>query len=175
MKCPACSNMLQQITLADVTVDVCKGGCRGIWFDQFELKKFDEPHESAGQALLDVERDKSIIIDHTKRLNCPKCDDIVMMRHFFSVKKEAEVDECPRCGGFWLDAGELTKIRSLFNTEQERHQAAEEYFSEIFDNQLAAMKAGSGDKLSKARNIANMFRFICPTYYIPGKQDWGAF
>jgi len=23
--------------------------------------------------------------------------------------------------------------------------------------------------------ISNMFRFICPSYYIPGKQDWGAF
>ena len=175
MECPACSNMLQQITVADVTVDVCKNGCGGIWFDQFEFKKFDEPHESAGQELLGTERDKNIVVDHTKRLKCPKCGDIVMMRHFFSIKKEVEVDECPGCGGFWLDVGELGKIRSLFNTEEERHQAADEYFSEIFDNQLAAMKAESGDKLKKARNIANMFRFICPSYYIPGKQDWGAF
>jgi hypothetical protein len=22
---------------------------------------------------------------------------------------------------------------------------------------------------------SNMFRFICPSYYIPGKHDWGAF
>jgi len=175
MECPACSNMLQQITVADVTVDVCKGGCGGIWFDQFELKKFDEPHESAGQELLDVERDKGIIVDHTKRLNCPKCDDIVMMRHFFSVKKEVEVDECPGCGGFWLDAGELGKIRTLFNTEEERHKAADDYFSEVFGDKLTAMCAGDKAKLNKARKIANMFRFICPTYYVPGKQDWGAF
>jgi len=175
MECPACSNMLQEITVADVTVDICKGGCGGIWFDWFELKKLDEPHESAGRELLDVERDKGIIIDHTKRLNCPKCDDIVMMRHFFSVKKEVEVDECPSCGGFWLDAGELGKIRTLFNTEEERHKAADEYFSEVFGDKLTAMRAGDEAKLNKARKIANMFRFICPTYYIPGKQDWGAF
>ena len=175
MECPACSNMLQEVTVADVTVDVCKGGCGGIWFDQFELKKFDEPHESAGQELLDVERDKSIIIDHTKRLKCPKCGDIVMMRHFFSVKKEVEVDECPGCGGFWLDIGELGKIRGLFNTEEERHKAADEYFSEVFGDKLTAMRAEDEAKLNKARRIANMFRFICPTYYIPGKQDWGAF
>ena len=175
MKCPACGNPLQEMTVSDVTVDVCKGGCGGIWFDQFEFKKFDEPHESSGEALLEIERDESITINHTKRWKCPKCDDIVMMRHFFSVKKEVEVDECPGCAGFWLDYGELGKIRSLFDTEEERQEAARQYFSEIFDNQLTAMKAESEDKLNKAGKIANIFRFICPSHYIPGKQDWAAF
>ena len=175
MKCPACSNMLQEMTVGDVTVDVCKGSCGGIWFDNFELKKIDEPHESVGEALLDIERDESIVIDHTKRLKCPKCDDVVMMRHFFSVKKEVEVDECPGCAGFWLDAGELRKIRSLFSTEEERHKAADAYISEVFGDKLTAAEAQSEDKRSKAGKIANMFRFICPSYYISGKQDWGAF
>jgi len=163
------------MTVGDVTVDVCRGGCGGIWFDSFEFKKFDEPNESAGESLLDIERDASIVLDRTKRLKCPKCDDIVMMRHFFSVKKEVEVDECPGCGGFWLDAGELRNLRSLFNTEEERHKAADEYFSEVFGDKLAAMQAEDEAKLAKARKISNMFRFICPSYYIPGKQDWGAF
>jgi len=175
MKCPACSNQLQEMTVSDVTVDVCKGGCGGIWFDHFEIKKFDEPHESAGDELLQTERDAELTVDHTKKLKCPKCDDIVMMRHFFSIKRQVQVDECPACGGFWLDSGELGGIRSLFNTEEERHKAAQEYFSEVFGDQFTAMKAESEEKLKKARNIANMFRFICPSYYIPGKQDWGAF
>ena len=175
MNCPACGNVLQAITVSDIMVDVCEGGCGGIWFDNFELKKFDEPHESAGEELLDIEQDPSIIVDRSQRLKCPKCDDVVMMRHFFSVKKEVEVDECPSCGGFWLDAGELCKIRILFATEQERERAAEEYFSEIFGGEIAAMKAEDQAKLDKIRKISNMFRFICPSYYIPGKQDWGAF
>ena len=49
MECPACGKQLQQMTAGDVTVDVCKGGCGGMWFDNYELKKFDEPHESAGE------------------------------------------------------------------------------------------------------------------------------
>jgi hypothetical protein len=175
MKCPACENILQEMTVGDVAVDVCKGGCGGIWFDNFELKKFDEPHESAGEALLDLERDESLIVDHTKRLKCPKCDDVVMMRHFFSVKKGVEVDECPGCAGFWLDAGELRKIRGLFKTEEERHEAAEEYFEEVFGDHFKAMKAESEEKLAKTRKIVSLFRFICPSNYIPGKQDWGAF
>jgi hypothetical protein len=160
MNCPACANVLQKINVGDVEVDVCQGGCGGIWFDNFELSKFDEPHESAGEELLEIERNENITVDHTQRFKCPKCDDIVMMRHFFSVKKNVEVDECPGCGGFWLDAGELGKIRSLFNTEEERHKAAEEYFTEVFGGNLAAMEAEDQEKLKKAQKIANMFRFI---------------
>ncbi|MHC4500134.1 MAG: TFIIB-type zinc ribbon-containing protein [Planctomycetota bacterium] len=175
MKCPACPNMLQEMKVGDVTVDVCKAGCGGIWFDNFELKKFDEPHEAVGEALLDIERNEGIVIDPSKRLNCPKCDDVVMMRHFFSVKKQVQVDECANCGGFWLDAGELRKVRSLFDTEEQRREAANEYFQDLFGADLAAMRAESEEKLARTRKVANMFRFICPTYYIPGKQSWGAF
>ena len=175
MKCPACGNNLQEINVSGVAVDVCQGGCGGIWFDNFELKKFDEPHESAGEELLDIERDEGIALDHTKTLKCPKCEDIIMTRHFFSVKKQVKVDECPGCGSFWLNAGELGRIRSLFNTEEEKNKAAEEYFSEVFGSQLVAIKDANEAKLKKAQKVSNIFRFICPSYYVPAKQDWGAY
>jgi Zn-finger nucleic acid-binding protein len=38
MKCVACGNDLQKITVKDITGDACKGGCSGMLFDQFELK-----------------------------------------------------------------------------------------------------------------------------------------
>lgn len=175
MKCPACSRYLQSMTFSAVTVEVCKGGCGGIWFDAFELKKVDEPHESAGKALLGVERNPRITVDHSQRRGCPGCTAVVMMRHFFSAKRQVEVDECPKCGGFWLDSGELARIRSEYQTEAERNAAALAYFAELFDGELAAMRAHSQAKLEKARSIAKMFRFICPSAYLPGKQDWGAF
>ncbi len=175
MKCPACSNELQEMTVADITVDVCKGGCGGMWFDNFELKKFDEPHESTGQALLEIERDPNVVAENQEKLKCPKCDNIVMMRHFFSVKKKVEMDECPGCAGIWLDAGELAQIRSMFETEEEKHKAAEEYFDDVFGDELAAAEAKEQAKLEKVRRATRVFRFICPTNYIPGKQDWGAY
>jgi Zn-finger nucleic acid-binding protein len=175
MNCPACSNELTQMTVADVTVDVCKNGCGGIWFDNFELKKFDEPHESAGEKLLEIERNPNVQIDRNRRFNCPKCRDVVMMRHFFSVKHKVQVDECPSCAGIWLDAGELGQIRELFDSEEARHQAADEYFQQVFGKELKAMQAEDEAKLAKARKFANMFKWICPTAYIPGKQSWGAF
>lgn len=175
MNCPACKNQLSQMAAGGITVDVCKGGCGGIWFDNFELRKVDEPLESAGEILLDIDRNEKIKIDHTKRRRCPKCNGIIMMRHFFSVKKQVTVDECPGCGGYWLDVGELATIRKEFNTEGERRKAAEEYFSEIFDKQLAEMRGKSEEQAERARKIAWLFRFICPSYYLPGKQTWGAF
>jgi len=175
MNCPACSNELTQMTIADVTVDVCKNGCGGIWFDNFELNKFDEPNESSGAELLDIERNPNVQVDHNRRFNCPKCDGVVMMRHFFSVKHKVQIDECPGCAGIWLDAGELGQLRELFDSEEARHQAFDEYFQQVFGKEFAAMEAEDDAKLAKTRQFANMFKWICPSAYIPGKQSWGAF
>ncbi|MHC4758381.1 MAG: TFIIB-type zinc ribbon-containing protein [Planctomycetota bacterium] len=174
MKCPACFNELQEVVVGDVNVEVCKGGCGGMWFDNFEVKKFDEGHETGGEELLDVEKNPSVSVDRSQRLNCPKCDEIVMMRHFFSIKNQVEVDECAGCGGIWLDAGELAQIREQFETEEERKQAAHDYFKDVFAKHFSEMEAENEAKLAKTRRIAKMFRFICPSYYVPGKQDWGA-
>ncbi len=175
MKCPACSNTLIEKTVGNITVDICQGGCGGIWFDQFELKKLDEPHESEGEELLLIEVDENVQVDHNERRHCPKCESTLMLRHFYSVKREVEVDECQTCAGYWLDSGELSSIRKQFNTEQERKDAASAYFDDIFGTQLAAMRADNQVKREKAQKIANAFKFITPSYYIPGKQDGGAF
>jgi len=98
-----------------------------------------------------------------------------MMRHFASVKRRITLDECPKCGGTWLDAGELTAIRDEFTSEEERTRAGEEYFTALFGDDLKRMRAEDEAGLERSRRIANMFRFICPSYYLPGKQSWGAF
>jgi Zn-finger nucleic acid-binding protein len=175
MDCPACKRPLKQEEIADITVDVCEGGCGGIWFDRFELQKFDEKHESAGEALLDVSKDPGVKVDPSERRRCPKCMDFVLLRHFFSVKREVVVDECAGCGGFWLDTGELSKIREQFGSEGERKAAAEAYFDEVFGEKLTEMSSQGQEKLDKAKKVARAFRFICPSYYIKGKQKWGAF
>ncbi|PYM10276.1 MAG: hypothetical protein DME18_16660, partial [Verrucomicrobia bacterium] len=111
MKCPACFNPLSSVTIGRLTVDVCRGGCGGIWFDAFELQQVDEPRESAGEWLINIERDPKLHVDFTAKRVCPKCDDIKLKRRHFSAERRVEVDECPGCGGYWLDAGELEKIR----------------------------------------------------------------
>jgi Zn-finger nucleic acid-binding protein len=175
MKCPACGSGLEQMTVGGLTVDVCRDGCAGIWFDNFELKKVDEKHESAGAELLALRRNLDVVVDHSLKRECPKCSGQKMAKHFMSVKRQVEVDECPACGGFWLDPGELAKIRDQFQTEEDRKQAASEYFEDVFADDLAKMEEESKEQLERAQSVAKMFRFICPTYYMPGKQGWGAF
>ena len=52
MQCPACYNQLSPFQVGNVTVDVCQGGCGGIWFDAFELQRVDDQAEAAGEAML---------------------------------------------------------------------------------------------------------------------------
>jgi uncharacterized protein len=176
MNCPACGHLLSSRTVGDVTVDVCDGGCGGIWFDHFELRKLDEPTESAGEQLLDVRRDPGVTVDPTERYGCPKCtDDVVMMRHFWSVKREVTIDECPECGGVFLDAGELGSIRHEFPSEEARQAAADAYFKDVVDPQLDRQHELDEEELARAQKFAHAFRFITPSWYLPGKQAGAAF
>jgi hypothetical protein len=103
---------LTEFKFGGVTVDACAGGCAGIWFDAFELQKVDEPHEVPGEHLLQVQRDPNLQVDFARRRDCPRCDGVKLKRHFFSARRHVEVDHCPNCGGYWLDSGELEKIRA---------------------------------------------------------------
>ena len=92
-----------------------------------------------------------------------------------SVKNRVTVDECAACGGVWLDPGELRAVRDAFSSEEERARAAERYFDDLFGGELKRLQAASQAEVARARKFARTFRFICPSYYIPGKQEWGAF
>jgi uncharacterized protein len=135
MKCPACDNNLTSLTAGKITVDVCEGGCGGMWFDNFELKKLTDPDEIDSGALLRFDRDDLVLIDYEKRRRCPKCD-IIMMRHFFSDRREVEVDACPGCNGIWLDPGELKQIRKETLNRKDPDEAAKNYLKRVFGEGL---------------------------------------
>src|SRR5213592_1231650 len=175
MNCPACGTAMTEVAVSDVKIQACKGGCGGLWFDEWTLRKVDQPDQSAGEALLHIEQNAAVKLDPEKRRNCPRDAGIVMMRHFWSVKRDVVVDECPKCEGIFLDPGELAEIRSDYKSDGDRHKAAQAYYREMFDTQLAGMLREDKAKLESARKVANIFKFICPSYYIPGKQAWGAF
>jgi Zn-finger nucleic acid-binding protein len=111
MKCPACFNELVQRQVGSLTLDVCQGGCGGIWFDAFELARVDQEEEQAGEPFLNIERDERIVVDTARKRDCPRCPEVRLHRHFYSAKRRVEVDQCPNCGGYWLDAGELAQLR----------------------------------------------------------------
>ena len=175
MNCPACARAMTEVTAGDVKVNACKGGCGGLWFDEWALRKVDQPDQSAGEALLDIPQDPRVTVDTNKPRKCPRDPDITMVRHFWSVKAKALVDECPKCEGMFLDPGELAEIRTEYASDEERHKAARAYYREMFDTQLAGMLKRDKSKLENARSVAHILKFISPSYYLAGKQDWGAF
>lgn len=167
MICPACNTQLSEVSIENIKLDVCKDGCGGIWFDRFELQKMDEPHEFTNENILEVlSVESSKKHEQSGKRNCPKCQDIKMMQHFYSAKKEVKVDHCPKCAGYWLDEGELFKIRKQFKTEEERKQAALKCFSELFDDELITMRKKSDEKAKKVQKVTNMFRLILPIHYL---------
>lgn len=111
LNCPACNFGLTEFTLGGITVDACHGGCGGIWFDAFELQHLDEERELPDEYLLRIQINPRIKVDFSRKRACPRCPGVMLQRHFYSVRREVEVDHCPGCGGYWLDAGEFEKIR----------------------------------------------------------------
>ncbi len=156
MDCPRCSHVLTPYTVENLEVDICKGGCGGIWFDSFELQQVDEDHETIGEALIEIEQGLNVVPDFSKRIYCPRCDNIILMRHFWSVKRDTEIDECPSCGGFWLDAGELHRIRRQFQNQEERKAEFEKVFGELFGEEVATIQSAN----TKTRKAGFLTRFF---------------
>lgn len=150
MKCPECHNSLLEIKAGDILVDVCHSGCGGVWFDERELKKFDEPHEFEAQAIFQAAKGKPHQKTTDALRHCPKCEgEAGLCRRWYDIKNQVEVDQCLYCSGIWLDLGELETIRSQYKTEQERLKAADEYVDHALDGTIAELQAENQRKLSE--------------------------
>lgn len=134
MKCPACSNELTQIKVGDLAVDVCLENCGGIWFDNRELQRVDEATELDLQPYLHICHNLTVAVDFKARRECPRCADIILMRHGYAGHREVQVDTCANCGGIWLDSGELAQIREN-SKETDSADQKHEYFRQFVRHQ----------------------------------------
>ena len=107
MKCPACKNPLREKGAGDITLDMCYGGCGGIWFDATELERVSARSAATLHSIWQVPTGR---VQQTMPRMCPRCPDTVLDCKWFSDLKKVEIDQCPKCGGIWLDAGEFTRI-----------------------------------------------------------------
>ena len=111
LRCPRCSVPLNRLGIGGVSTDICED-CGGLWLDRLELARFERPQSAFGEALVaHLSQFPTALIDRSIRLRCPHHPDAVMMRRRFSAAIPVEIDECPECGGLWLDADELAQIR----------------------------------------------------------------
>jgi Zn-finger nucleic acid-binding protein len=107
MKCPSCKNPLREKGAGGMTLDVCYGGCGGIWFDATELERVSA---SAASTLHTIWNVPVSDVKLTEPRLCPRCPELILERKWFSDLKKVEIDQCAKCGGIWLDAGEFTRI-----------------------------------------------------------------
>jgi Zn-dependent protease with chaperone function/Zn-finger nucleic acid-binding protein len=117
MNCPCCHQptLVETWTRKGVLVDVCKT-CKGVWLDRGEVFLFsDRPR------LLEEELAVSRTECSPSGRTCPRCEAALEEGPF--LKPDLRVEQCPRCEGFWFDAGELQAAiafdRSAFQLETE--------------------------------------------------------
>jgi uncharacterized protein len=107
MKCPACKNPLREKGAGELTLDLCYGGCGGIWFDARELERVSSRAAATLHTIWQIPVGR---VKFTEPRVCPRCPEQVLDRKWFSDARLVEIDQCPKCGGVWLDAGEFTRI-----------------------------------------------------------------
>jgi len=107
MKCPACKSPLREKGAGGMTLDVCYGGCGGIWFDASELERVSARAAATLHTIWNVPVTN---VKLTEPRLCPRCPEQILERKWFSDLKKVEIDQCTKCGGIWLDAGEFSRI-----------------------------------------------------------------
>src|SRR5947209_18638068 len=90
-----------------MTVDICYGGCGGIWFDANELQRMSA---RAAASLHTIWQAPIKNTRGTEARYCPRCLEHALERKWFSDQKTVEIDQCSQCGGVWLDAGEFSRV-----------------------------------------------------------------
>ncbi|WP_046005123.1 zf-TFIIB domain-containing protein [Pseudoalteromonas rubra] len=120
MQCPRTSYPLKPAKVGGIVVYISERS-GGVFFDNLVLSNFTNPADVRAEVLAKHLRQFSAPLgDENARVNCPKCPQIVMMRRYFSPLRVVEIDECPGCGGIWLDTGELDKLHENHLSAKER-------------------------------------------------------
>lgn len=137
--CPECEVPMLIIEYEGIEIDYCVD-CHGIWLDEGELEAICEwaevPHGHITQAALEAQaarRDEK---------QCPRCAskmDVVRVQHQRD-SSVIELDRCPKRHGIWFNPGELQAL--IQHTDDRQEKVLAEFFSSIFQNDLAIDKKG---------------------------------
>ena len=161
MKCPVCGKEMVQEDFG-VQVEVCENGCKGMWFDQGELRRLDEKNKGLGAALEQALRYPRSNDDKRGPITCPRCS-LPMHTHKYQRDQEVNVDECYKCGGFFLDSGELTEIRNHYMNDVEVAAYADKLIASVPEYSLAQKDLQAKERRLEA--IHGYTRFMTVNYW----------
>ena len=159
--CPRTGQKLRTILIGGLPIEF-SDACGGAFFDRLELERFDDVAEQPGDQLAELmNRYRASGLDFSQRLRCPKDPDVVMMRRFYSPKRGVEVDECPACGGIWMDAGELAAARVERPDDATARQQTKQILAEVMGAPIVAeFKKEQEDVEEATRRIRKLFGFF---------------
>ena len=80
--------------------------------------------------------------------------------------RHIEVDECPKCGGVWLDSGELLVVHSQFKTESDKQKATEQMINEVFAKDMESLRNQTKEQLQTANKVYKALQYITPSHYL---------
>ena len=103
------------ISSEDIDVDICEK-CGGIFLDRGEMFKINNELKNLQEIgkYLDKYASESgfVSVDDREMRVCPVCG--VVMKKDYVADGSVLIDSCEKCGGIFLDRGELEKIRETF-------------------------------------------------------------
>lgn len=115
MKCLRCKSedlvVKKHVGLSSqLDIDVCPA-CQGTWLNSESLHKINDGFFIN---LEEIAFDAANPTDEDPALNCSQCSGSPVLRKVSPPgHPDLVIDVCPSCKGFWLDAGEVEKMRDV--------------------------------------------------------------
>jgi Zn-finger nucleic acid-binding protein len=99
--------------------------CQGVWLDRGELERVQQTPTAADPRLASDINSVSKAYEMARqkalpRIVCPRCSTELAAREY-AYCSQVLVDCCPRCGGIWLDGGELAVLEQFFALAHDEH------------------------------------------------------
>lgn len=114
MLCPNCQTETKEVKLDSlnpgfvIKIDQCPF-CGGIWFDQYELFQIPENEASKIDKVNEPLLKENLSL--VRNLFCPKDGSRLMLLEDYNIPRDLHIDQCPTCGGIWLNKGEFIKYK----------------------------------------------------------------
>jgi Zn-finger nucleic acid-binding protein len=147
LACPRDKVVMQEREKGEATLDVCNK-CGGQFFDSGEM--FAAFGIKADPSYWDRAETGGTVKDG--ELHCPRCHVHMLVQDIKYETDHVEIDRCGKCGGIWLDKGEVEKIMVIGQKLQP-----------VVDAEKAAAEAElakMGDPDFSAGLIARFFRMF---------------
>jgi len=128
MNCPNCGIGFKKIKTESlnpgfaVRLDQCPN-CGGIWFDQFELYQIPSGEANKIDKLNKTLLAKSIAVK--EELHCPRDKEVLSRLKDLNIPQDVFIMRCSKCGGNWLNKGELTEYKKELLEKQKKKPSPE--------------------------------------------------